>query len=324
MQFIGIINDLLPPPHLEKISEDAYLQHQEKKLLIFVVGETARAKNYSLGTYMQNDTNFYTKQDGVIFFDNFSSCGTSTAISLPCMFSLMKRDNFNTNAHQENVLDVLQKVGISVSWYGNNSGGCKGVCNRILDTKIIAEPFDESLLNLFKEKLEHLVEQNIIILHLQGSHGPTYYKRYPNNFNRFTPTCETNELAKCSQESLINTYDNTLLYTDFILSEIIKSLQTKTEYKTALLYVSDHGESLGENGIYLHGMPYIFAPKEQTHIPAIFWSNDSTLMQLATKYKNFELSHDNLFATILGFFQVQTKDYFASDDFLNKELQEKH
>lgn len=239
------------------------------------------------------------------------------------MFSLSKRADFKTTEHQENALDILQKVGVSVSWYDNNSGGCKGVCERIADTKILSKPFDESLLEPFKNKLENLENQNIIILHLQGSYGPTYYKRYPSAFKKFTPTCDTNELAKCSQESLMNTYDNTLLYTDFILKEIIQSLQTKTEYKTALLYVSDHGESLGENGIYLHGMPYIFAPQEQTHIPTIFWSNDSTLMQLATEHKSLKLSHDNLFSTILGFFQVSTKEYSISDDFLNKKLKVK-
>lgn len=304
----------------KNIAEDATLQNSKKSLLVLVVGETARAKNYSLGSYTQNDTNFYTKQEKVIFFDNFSSCGTSTAISLPCMFSASKKDNFKTTEYQENLLDVLQKVGVSVSWYDNNSGGCKGVCDRIIDTKILSLPLDESLLDPFKEKLENLSDQNMIVLHLQGSHGPTYYKRYPDTFKKFNPTCDTNELAKCSQESLINTYDNTLLYTDFILTEIIKSLQAKTDYKTALLYVSDHGESLGENGIYLHGMPYILAPKEQTHIPTIFWSNDSNLIQIAAEYKNLKLSHDNLFATILGFFQIQTKEYLVEEDFLNSLL----
>lgn len=310
-------------PDFQNIANDATLQNTQKKLLVLVVGETARAENYSLGTYTNNNTNFYTKQTNAVFFDNFFSCGTSTAISLPCMFSLSKKNDFKTTEYQENVLDVLQKAGVSVSWYGNNSGGCKGVCDRISDTKMLKLPFDESLLEPFKTKLDNLKDQNIIVLHLQGSHGPTYYKRYPNTFKKFLPTCETNELAKCSQESLINTYDNTLLYTDFILAEIINSLQQKTEYKTALLYVSDHGENLGENGIYLHGMPYVFAPKEQTHIPTIFWSNDTQLMQLATEHKSLKLSHDNLFSTILGFFKVSTKEYLIQDDFLNRTLKEK-
>lgn len=308
-------------PELQTIANDASLENQHQSLLVLVVGETARAKNYSLGSYTTNDTNFYTKKDGVVFFEDFSSCGTSTAISLPCMFSLSKRSDFSTTQHQENVLDVLQKVGVNVSWYGNNYGGCKGVCARIQDTQILSEPYDASLLNPFREKLEQLGKHNVIVLHLQGSHGPTYYKRYPDAFKRFTPTCDTNELSKCSQEALINTYDNTLLYTDFLLAEILKDLRGKTAYKTALLYVSDHGESLGENGIYLHGMPYLFAPKDQIHIPVIFWSNDTLLMQNATAHKSLSLSHDHLFATILGFFGVQTRDYTPSDDFLNTQLQ---
>lgn len=110
-------------PNFQHIANDATLQNTDKSLLVLVVGETARAKNYSLGTYTQNDTNFYTKEENAIFFDNFSSCGTSTAISLPCMFSLSKKENFKTTEYQENALDVLQKVGVSVSWYDNNSGG---------------------------------------------------------------------------------------------------------------------------------------------------------------------------------------------------------
>ncbi len=120
----------------------------------------------------------------------------------------------------------------------------------------------------------------------------------------------------------MNTYDNTLLYTDFLLSRIIESLKAIPNYTTALLYVSDHGESLGENGIYLHGMPYFLAPREQTHVPAIFWSNDNALNQIANNHKNSKLSHGDLFDTLLGFFGVQTKDYQADDDFLSPNFRE--
>lgn len=137
-------------PDIQHISNDATLQNTDKSLLVLVVGETARAKNYSLGNYTHNDTNFYTKEKNVVFFDNFFSCGTSTAISLPCMFSLSKRANFKTTEYQENTLDILQKVGISVSWYDNNSGGCKGVCERIADTKTYPNPLMNPCLNLLK------------------------------------------------------------------------------------------------------------------------------------------------------------------------------
>ncbi len=303
------------------IAKDAFLEdNSTKKLLVLVVGETARAANYSLNGYAKNDTNFYTKKEGVVFFNDFSSCGTATAVSLPCMFSFSKRQNYSSSEFSENAMDILQKVGINTAWIDNNSGGCKGVCDRLLDKKQLSSDYDENLLPHLKERLANLSTQNIIILHLQGSHGPTYYKRYSDTFKRFKPTCDTNELSKCDNEALINTYDNTLLYTDFILSEIIKLLKEKSDYQSSLIYLSDHGESLGENGIYLHGMPYAIAPSTQTHIPAIFWSNDENLMNLALKHKSLKLSQDNLFSTLLGYFDVSSSVYEADYDLLNKAL----
>ncbi|EDO8878363.1 phosphoethanolamine--lipid A transferase [Campylobacter coli] len=312
---------LKPKPEFKTIGDDAFRENNSsKKLLVLVVGETARAANYSLGGYTKNDTNFYTKKDNVVFFDNFSSCGTATAVSLPCMFSLSKRQNYSSSEYQENVMDILQKTGVKASWIDNNSGGCKGVCDRLSDKQQLSSDWDENLLPFLKERLDSLDTQNIIVLHLQGSHGPAYYKRYPSEFKKFTPTCDTNELSKCDSEALINTYDNTLLYTDYLLSEIIKLLKEKKDYESSLIYLSDHGESLGENGIYLHGMPYAIAPRYQTHIPVIFWSSDENLMTIAQNHKSLNLSQDNLFSTLLGYFNIQTAVYEPSYDLLNQTL----
>ncbi|EJG3292599.1 DUF1705 domain-containing protein, partial [Campylobacter coli] len=276
-------------PEFKTIANDAYRENNHtKKLLVLVVGETARAANYSLGGYAKNDTNFYTKKDNVVFFDNFSSCGTATAVSLPCMFSLSKRQNYSSSEYQENVMDILQKTGVKASWIDNNSGGCKGVCDRLSDKQQLSSDWDENLL--------------------------------PYEFKKFIPTCDTNELSKCDSEALINTYDNTLLYTDYLLSEIIKLLKEKKDYESSLIYLSDHGESLGENGIYLHGMPYAIAPSYQTHIPVIFWSNDKKLMMTAQNHKGLKLSQDNLFSTLLGYFDVKTMVYESDYDLLNQTL----
>ncbi|WP_072235948.1 phosphoethanolamine transferase [Campylobacter coli] len=312
---------LKPKPEFKTIGDDAFKEdNTTKKLLVLVVGETARAANYSLGEYAKNDTNFYTNKNNVVFFDNFSSCGTATAVSLPCMFSLSKRQNYSSSEYQENVMDILQKTGVKASWIDNNSGKCKGVCDRLSDKQQLSSDWDENLLPFLKERLDSLDTQNIIVLHLQGSHGPAYYKRYPSEFKKFTPTCDTNELSKCASEALINTYDNTLLYTDYLLSEIIKLLKEKKDYESSLLYLSDHGESLGENGIYLHGMPYAIAPRHQTHIPVIFWSSDENLMTTAQNHKSLNLSQDNLFSTLLGYFNIQTAVYEPSYDLLNQAL----
>ena len=289
--------------------------------MIFVVGETARAANYSLQGYQLNETNAYTQKDTVVFFSDFSSCGTSTAISVPCMFSDLTRESFSYSTYyRENALDILQKLGVNVVWLDNNTSACQGVCKNLENVKLFKEPYDEVLLEAILEPLKELKEQNLIVLHLQGSHGPTYFQRYPDSFKRFTPTCDTNELQKCTQEELTNTYDNTLLYTDFILHSLIEILKTlREEYEVSLIYVSDHGESLGENGIYLHGMPYFMAPKEQTHVPFIFFSENAELMEMAQNRKDLPLSHDIIFSTLLGYFGVQSAVYKAKDDLFGKE-----
>ena len=298
-----------------------FAPRNQKRLMIFVVGETARAANYSFQGYNVNDTNAYLKQDSVVYFSDFSSCGTSTAISVPCIFSDLKRHNFSYSTYyRENVLDILQKLGVNVVWLDNNTSACQGVCKNLEKVKLFKEPYDEVLLEAILEPLKELKEQNLIVLHLQGSHGPTYFQRYPDSFKRFTPTCDTNELQKCNEEELTNTYDNTLLYTDFLLHSLIEILKKfHEEYEVSLIYVSDHGESLGENGIYLHGMPYFMAPKEQTHVPFIFFSENTELMELARKRKDLPFSHDILFSTLLGYFGVQSEVYRAEDDLFRGE-----
>ncbi|AAP77402.1 phosphoethanolamine--lipid A transferase [Helicobacter hepaticus] len=314
-------------PPLEIIAPDARILEHKKRLLILVVGETARAANFSLlekDRATTNETNPYTKKwGGVVFFNAVRSCGTSTAVSVPCMFSVSTRKQYKESEFKENALDILQKVGVRVVWFGNNSGGCQGVCERIKEVKMFNEDYDEALLKDIQNAL-NLGEQKIIIVHLQGSHGPTYYKRYPKDFTRFTPTCDTNELQKCTQEELTDTYDNTIAYSDYVISKLIKMLQSQSGVQASLLYVSDHGESLGENGIYLHAMPYFLAPKEQIHVPLLFYSNDKNLLDLAYKHKDYNLSHDYLFSTLLGYFDVHTKVYDKNLDIfytnlLNKE-----
>lgn len=315
---------LAPKAELKILSDGAYRENNTtKRNLVLVVGETARAANYSLGGYSINQTNQTTPHEGVIYFDKVSSCGTSTAISLPCMFSFSKKKDFSNKAYEENLLDFVDKVGVNTTWLDNNSGGCQGVCKRLKQTHIFKEEYDGFLIEELKKTLTNLDTANFIIVHLQGSHGPAYYKRYPKEFEKFTPTCDTNELSKCTLEQIANTYDNTIFYTDWVVEEMIDELKEIKGYQNTLIYISDHGESLGENGVYLHGMPYIIAPKTQTQIPMILWSDDENLKQIALKHKNVELSHDNLFSTVLGYFEVKTPLYEEEFDFLNPKFEEK-
>ena len=324
---------------LVRIGEDAEQRAQmqngpRKNLTILIVGETSRAANFSLGGYA-HDTNPRLKQDNVVYFPNTTSCGTATAISVPCMFSNMPRQNYDEELahHQEGLLDIIQRAGIQVLW-NENDGGCKGACDRVPHQDVTAlnlpglcidgECQDEALFHQLEDYINNLQHDGVIVLHTIGSHGPTYYNRYPAAFRKFTPTCDTSQIQTCTQEQLVNTYDNTILYIDYIVDKAIKLLQSKQDkFTTSLVYLSDHGESLGEDGVYLHGLPYSIAPETQKHIPMLIWLSedyqkrygvDNQCLQKEAQQKNF--SQDNLFSTMLGMTGVSTKEYRAQDDIL--------
>ena len=320
--------------------EDAVMQKAQAtslpKLMVLVVGETARAENFSLNGYSKN-TNPKLSQQDILNFSRVSSCGTATAVSVPCMFSGMPRKEYEERlaSHREGLLDIAQRAGYQVTWIDNNSG-CKGTCDRVNQFKI-PEPlqqkwckdkecFDDILIDSFKAYLATIPQDDnrprLIVLHQMGSHGPAYYKRVPAQFNVFKPTCDTNAIQGCSREALLNTYDNTLLYTDYVLDSLIETLKNTTKYQTALWYLSDHGESTGESGMYLHGAPYAIAPTQQTHIPMLMWF--STVWQHQAKQQikclaqqgRQELSQDNLFPTMLSLLDVKSKVIDPNNDML--------
>ena len=291
--------------------------HQE--LVIVVVGETARADHFSLNGYARQTNPLLEQEQRLVSFSNISSCGTSTAISVPCMFSLLGRDDFvvGESKYTENVLDIVAKAGISVLWRDNNSDS-KRVADRVAyenfktaDNNPICDPQcrDVGMLSGLQEYIDGQQNDILIVLHQMGSHGPAYSERYPAAFEIFTPACHTSELANCSDEEIINAYDNSILYTDYFLSEVIALLKRNTpRYETSMLYISDHGESLGENNIYLHGMPYMFAPQEQTRVPLIAWIGESSDIDLAQTrtLKDQANSHDAVSTAILQALEVHS------------------
>lgn len=302
------------------------------KIVIMVVGESARADHFSLNGY-KKETNPLLKKEGVIDFPKFYSCGTSTAHSVPCMFSIFSKTNYSykKGISNENVLDILKHTNnISILWRDNNSNS-KGVAIRVpyQDYKTSknntiydhGECRDEGMLvGLDRYIKKHKNKDMLIILHQMGNHGPAYYKRYTKDFERFNPVCKTNQLEECSKDEISNAYDNAILYTDYFLSKTINLLKRyQKRYGTAMIYMSDHGESLGEHGIYLHGLPYFMAPDAQRHIGALIWlgSNTKTDISKIEQNRNEDYSQDNLFQTLLGIFGVKTKVYKKDMDILN-------
>ena len=299
-------------------------------LLLLVLGETARAANFSLNGYAR-PTNPELARLPVISWRNAWSCGTNTAASVPCMFSHLGRDDFSSRkANHENLLDVAQRAGLAVLWL-DNQAGCKGTCARVpnVETSNLKHPtlcsdgecWDAIMLDGLDARIAALPAAQrdkgvLLVMHQMGSHGPAYYKRVPQAFKRFLPECSTNNLQDCSREQLVNAYDNTIAYTDHFLAQAIGWLQQRqASHDTAMVYVSDHGESLGENNLYLHGLPYAIAPDVQKHVPWITWLSPGFAQRqrldtaCLTGRADAAISHDHYFHSVLGLLDVQTSVY---------------
>lgn len=314
-------------------AQDAVASSTDKnrKLIVVVVGEAARWDHFSLNGY-ERETNPLLKHEDIVNFTQFTSCGTETAISVPCMFSSFGREKYEGEKakHTENILDVLKRSGANILWRDNNSDS-KGVAERVTyeDYKIPAnntmcedgECRDEGMLVGLDAYIKaHPKGDIVIVLHQMGNHGPAYYKRYPKAFEKFTPVCKSNQLEECTQAQIANGYDNVLLYTDYFLTKTIDFLKKNdSSFATAMFYVSDHGESLGEKGLYLHGFPYAIAPEAQKHVPAVMWFgqkfkvNKEALKQRASQ----PYSQDFMFDTLLGMSDVKTSVYRSELDILH-------
>lgn len=307
-------------------------------LWVLVIGETARADRFALNGYHQPTNPELSRLPNLVSFAKAVSCGTFTAYSLPCLLSDLPATSFDPDAapYRDNALDILARVGVKVDWVDNQSG-CQGSCAGASYLRLPQDCpedlcFDGQLVDALGEKLKQSPNQDhLIVLHMNGSHGPAYYQRYPQKYEQFVPACTTNAIEKCSSEELNNVYDNTILYTDAVLGAIVQRLAQDAHRQAAMLYVSDHGESLGENGWYLHGTPYRIAPQEQTRIPFIFWANPVFYQHsaldlgcLKDQASSAEISHDSIFHTLLAGFSVHTTHYEPVLDVLEPCRQAKH
>lgn len=299
------------------------------RMVVMVLGETARAANFQLAGYARATNPELSPIEGVLSFTQMRSCGTATAVSVPCMFSRLGRASYSRARarEEENLLDVLQRTGVSVSWRDNNSDskgvslrvptedfrhrGVNGLCDQ-------ESCYDEVLLSGLEAIAAGGTGDHLVVLHLLGSHGPSYYKRYPPKFRKFVPDCARDDVQSCSQDSIVNAYDNTMLYTDHVLANVIELLKRHQDrVEPVMVYLSDHGESLGENGLYLHGLPYALAPDDQKHVPFVVWSPDTVRTCSATSLRR-DLSHDHLFHTMLGIFNVRSHEYHPEKDVLRE------
>jgi lipid A ethanolaminephosphotransferase len=299
------------------------------RVLVMVLGETARADHFSLFGYPRPTSPQLASRGDVVAFRRVTACGTSTEVSVPCMFSRQGRAAYDEALvrRSEGLLDVLVHAGYDVRWFDNQSG-CKGVCSGpgIVSRKLDAsyapdlcrgeDCYDGILVRALRDSLANVERDTVFVLHMIGNHGPAYYRRYPDEFRRFVPDCRNDELRRCSVREIVNAFDNALAYTDHVIAGTIEVLEQQApRVDAAMLYVSDHGESLGEGGFYLHGLPYAIAPEVQTHVPMVVWASPGFARATGLDTACLEglagepFSHDNLFDSMLGAADVRTRVY---------------
>jgi lipid A ethanolaminephosphotransferase len=320
----------------------SYAGQSRPPLFVLVVGETARADHFGLNGYARDTTPALAARQ-VLSFRDVHSCGTNTQASVPCMFSPLGKKDFEARKDDyENLMDVLQAAGLAVFWLDNQPGGCKGVCDRIPHASAFSpldpaykkamcdgdECLDDVMLKGLDERLAALPAERrargiVLVMHQMGSHGPAYYKRSSSEAKRFLPECTTNALAECSHAELVNAFDNSIAYTDRFLGKTIDWLKGQSgRYDTGLLYLSDHGESLGEFGLFLHGAPYSFAPEVQKHIPLVMWFDAGMRARRGLSVScmhdqlDVPLTQDNLYHTVLGLMDVGNSTYKPALDAL--------
>ncbi|MBB5204829.1 lipid A ethanolaminephosphotransferase [Inhella inkyongensis] len=307
---------------------------QRPRVLVWVVGETVRAANWGAYTLPEGGVRDTAPLTGIepqwLRFPRMTTCGTDTETSLPCMFAPTGRRAYDEAQirGQESLLHVLQRAGVQTEWWDAQSG-CKGVCAELPQRRLdCGELCDRELFAGLAPKLQAIRQSgpgtHLLVLHMLGNHGPSYYRRYGSEHARFQPACQSDDLGRCSQAEIRNAYDNALLATDALLADALKQLRAlQGEMDVALLFTPDHGESLGEKGLFLHGMPFSFAPREQTEVPMLFWLSEGWRATrgwsadcLSRLPKGSAPQHDHLFHTALNLLDVRTALYEPTWDLL--------
>lgn len=303
-----------------------HVRPSKPHLLVIVVGETVRAQNWGLNGYARQTTPQLATLP-VVNFADVTACGSNTEVSVPCMFSAYGRQNYDQQQirRSESLLHVLERAGVRTLWRDNQTG-CKGVCEGLAfeSYREVQESDDFCDRRACRDAimlrgLHDAIASNpgdvVVVLHQLGNHGPSYYRRYPEGFKVFQPECLSPDLGSCSQAQIVNAYDNAVLETDDFLARTIAMLGADQSHDTAMIYVSDHGESLGENNLFLHGLPYAIAPDTQVKVPMAMWFSPGMIasrrldVRCLTQRAAQPASHDNLFHSVLGLMEIGTATY---------------
>ncbi len=290
---------------------DAKIAKPGKDVVILMIGESARRGNFSLYGY-DRPTNPLLENDSVTAL-MAESAATYTTAGVKAIL-----DYKPTGKLYEILPNYLYRNGVDVTWRTSNWGQSPLHIKKYAEVKDLKKiypdadsHYDGILLEGLRDSIANsTAEKILIVLHTSTSHGPTYYLKYPAEFEKFKPVCTTVEMSKADPQEVMNAYDNTILYTDWLIHNAIEAIRATPDRRGAVIYVSDHGESLGEGGLYMHGVPMSVAPKVQTEIPFIVWTNDSTVSIDPSR----EASQYNVFHSVLGFLGIESPVYDSSLD----------
>lgn len=323
------IQILLPDAHFLTAVPDG-----QKDIVVLVIGEASRAQNYAYYGY-QRDTNPFTRELGVVALPAGQSCATYTIGSLACILT-HEGSAASDRTDFEPLPSYLTRMGVETIFRSNNFGEppikvthyqrASEIAASCHDNTCPDPAYDESLIwGLGAELAASKAQRIFVALHEAGSHGPDYSRKYPPSFAKFTPVCGTVEVKSCSHQSLVNAYDNSVLYTDYVNAALIKSLQAIPNARIAVIYVSDHGQSLGEYGLYLHGTPNAVAPAEQRMVPFLVWMNEAFMaahhVTTASIQRAETRPHDFPFHSVMGAFGMVSPIYQQKNDIFAKQPQ---
>lgn len=287
----------------EILLPDAQISNDSKDVCILIIGESARRDHFSLYGYEKPTNPLLAEDDVTALIAN--SAATYTTAGVKAIL-----DHQPTGKLYEILPNYMYRTGVDVIWRTSNWGEPPVHIEKyhtVRDLKKMYpdadDRYDGILLTGLKEEIMSSEKDKIlVILHTNTSHGPTYNKKYPTEFERFTPVCTTVEMSKANPQELMNAYDNSVLYTDYLIHSAIEILKEIPDRRTCMLYVSDHGESLGEGNLYMHGVPMSIAPKEQVEIPFIVWTSEDT----AEVKELDEVGQYHVFHSVMDFLGVES------------------
>ena len=309
--------DYLSASREQTLLPTAHFETNEPAVVLLVIGEAARAQNFSLYGY-RRDTNPLLAESGVIALPRAHACTTYTTGSVRCILSHVNPSSLNS---YEPLPNYLHRYGIDVIWRTKNWGEPPLKIDSYQRAGDLREDcqgnsceYDEVLLSGLEKRIRSSTKKRIfIVLHQRGSHGPSYYDLYPLQFEVFKPVCKSVDLSQCTSASLVNAYDNSILYTDYFLHQAIGVLKAFPKIASVLIYISDHGESLGEYGLYLHGTPYSIAPDFQKVVPFLIWMSDAFKQRKGISKDQLapqeSYSQANVFHSVMGAFDMRSEIY---------------